>query len=115
MNLKAMLRKWSDPVVGDIDWDSESSRLDGALAPSIRRFVDEARATGHVAWGPHGCLDHPITDPLRTPAEFALILDVMGFVLPPGLAEAYPEPPAELLQDPEYQAMTLSQRGKTVF
>jgi hypothetical protein len=42
-----------------------------------------------------------VADPLLELEAFALILDVLGFILPPELAAACPMPPNELLEDPE--------------
>jgi hypothetical protein len=55
-----------------------------------------------------------VADPLLELEAFALILDVLGFILPPELAAACPMPPNELLDDPELEAMTQGQRSRLV-
>jgi hypothetical protein len=86
---------------GDLEWDTDTGRIAGSLAPEVSAGLKEAKAAGAAGWGPRGCLEYPITDPLHKPTEMAVILDAMGFVLPAELVAAYHIPPADLLDDPE--------------
>jgi hypothetical protein len=51
--------------------------------------------------GPQFYLEYPIRDPRHVPAEMAVALAFEGFRLPPELAAVYPEPPPELLANPD--------------
>jgi hypothetical protein len=115
MNFKIKLQRCSGKRPGDLEWDTDTGRIAGSLAPEVSAGLAEAKAAAAVGWGPCGCLEYPITDPLHKPDEMAVILDAMGFVLPAELAAAYPIPPADLLDDPELAVRAPAERSRAQF
>jgi hypothetical protein len=115
VKINSQLERWSRKFPGSLEWDSETGRLAGTLARAVEARIVEYKALGVVGWGPQDCLEHPVTDPLHKPEEFALVVAAMGFILPPELEAVYPVPPDELLYDPELEAMTPEERSRVVF
>jgi len=101
MHLKARLRQASG-VAGTFEWDSETGELGGTMARQVAIACAEALAAGATGYGPQCCVDYPVTDPLHTPVEMAVIVATLGWSLPPELEAVQPEPPGdELLYDPD--------------
>ncbi|MGH7880393.1 MAG: hypothetical protein ACREQD_12990 [Candidatus Binataceae bacterium] len=116
MNLKLTLRDASDhAVAGTLEWDSTTGRLAGTLEPRIARRIDLAQHLSFIGWGPDYCLQHLVSDPLRKPEEFALVLDSMGFILPPELEAVYPEPTDDLLHDPDLDDLSPAERARVQY
>ena len=100
MNLRCKLRHASG-VTDTFEWNSETGELGGTVARQLAITIGEVLAEGVAGWGPQYCLAYPVRDPLHTPVETAVVLAMTSYYLPPELAAIYPEPPAELLADPD--------------
>jgi hypothetical protein len=115
MWIKAQIQHCAGKGSGDLEWHSETGHLSGSLARQVLITIREALAQGEAGWGPQHCLGYPIKNSLHTPAEMAVILDLMGFIVPAELAAVYPEPTAEQLGYDEIDAMTPEERARLVF
>jgi hypothetical protein len=117
MNLKFQCRGFptGSPPEGTLEWDSVTGHLDGTAAARFMEVVAEARAAGSAAAGAQGSYDYPITDPLHKPDEFAVLVRLAGWFLPPELEPHYPEFGDPFEDDPELAAMTPAERARVQF
>lgn len=75
----------------EFEWDPETGELAGRDADEVRRYAEEAKRQGYWTGHPRST-PYRIEDPLRRPAEMAVILG-NAWRLPPELAAVYPRPP----------------------
>ena len=78
-----------EPLV--FDWDPETGAVRGPGADYVRTLVSGVLKSG-VAMGHPYPTAYPISDPLRRPAELAVLLG-NRYHLPVELARAYPKAP----------------------
>lgn len=94
-----MLRKYRlEPFSGggaplEFEWDPDTGQVRGPGADNVRECAAEAKVAGYTLGHPHPT-PYKVSDPLRRPAELAVILGTC-WKLPPDLQAAYPKPPID--------------------
>ena len=78
-----------EPLV--FDWDPETAQVRGPGAEYVRALVSGVLKSGMAMGHPYPTA-YRMTDPLRCPAEMAVLLG-NGYHLPVELARAYPKAP----------------------